>query len=1651
MIYQWLFSRSLLLLILVLFSIKGIGFSQTNCIKAPSSVCLGSCIPVEYVGNNSDFASYNWTISCGTITNPTLKNPHEACFNSTGICTIMLITQEPGSGPETCTVQVNVEPIPTARFVLRTDSVCSGNCLGLRVDLTGKPPFMITYRDTTGNHIVRSGSNSTIISVCPTVSQFIAIINVTDANCVNQGVLDAFRIKVFAPFKAFTYQEHSKLCASPPAFLYRWFECGTNNLVSNNSCFTPPKEDCYCAVVFNGFCYDTACTVFKCNLDCGIEIPDKAYIGDEIVIKYKGNGGPDTKKNWKYTYDHFTILESSDDSLKLKFTYPGCYPIQLKVDEEICTSSCMDSICVLSRPCACSVYNKNLIEKSSSSSGSCCYTMDVEINSESCFSHMKVLTNAGNFTNLFANGSMGLRIGDVSSQSFFIYQRAGQLPLGAYKAADFCVEGASQYTITVYYYFNNNGINDSCKYQYVFDCSLKTPNKCDSVTSFLELVHTNSPSCCYFIRTNNPFANYFNYLTVTVSGATVNTLTPSLGYLIVNSSLNSFTINHNLGFIPSGFITPASFCLNVLNNPVTINLYYIKFGVAKNDTCHYRFLLNCPDDGTPKENCCDSTKATLSKVGTQNCCWDLFSYSKISKCFSKICVTASSGNFTNVVANNGWSVSSIANGICFTPTGNFISTGTVNPGQFCMTGFSNPITFIVNYYDSNGNLVPDCRQVFVKECPIKQCSCEGLDNQIFQTSSNPGICCHSFLGTIPFNSCFTRISVSINAGVLSNIVPSSGYSVVNPGSSGFFLTPNSGFLPSGNITPATFCVSGAQVYSITIQYYYIDQNGFEQRCVFTQMFDCPKEIPKCTCDSLLTQINQISTIAGTCCHNFTSTVTTSNCFTKIGVSTSAGVLGNIQASSGFVISNPGSTSFTITHGSNYIPSGNITPASFCVSGATIYTITVQYFYLDQNGIEQRCIETMLFDCPNIKPLCNCDSLNTQVVPHSINPGLCCYSIASQIHPAQCFTKASVSVSAGSITNIQLASGFNLVNQSSTGFLFSHTSGFIPSGSINPATFCISGASVYTITIQYYYVDNNGIEQRCVKSQTFDCPNVNKPCNCDSLSVNIVQTSNNPGLCCNRIDALIPAASCMIGMSVSVNPGILANVVPSTNYTIGNLTASSFNIGHTSGFLPQGNISPVNFCVTGANVYTILVKFTYVNNGKIDSCVFNRTFECKPADTSAICDQSSCSGSRVWQSIGTTLGNLVYDLKSYKCKLYAAGQFSSINNQAVGNIAYWDGTNWNPIPGGGTNGPIRVLEVHNGLLYVGGRFTLAGSVPVNNLAVWNGSNWADVGGGVTGINPSPTVFALLSTNNGLIVGGQFAQLGNSSIVNNIALWNGSWSAPFANGIPYPIGTLRIYNSDLYAAGAFFSAPYYNIAKWNGISWSPLSPNGITLQNNVTYDGVSSSFIWNNELLIGGNFKNAENIPNTRKITRWNGSNFLSMIEGDIADTTASIRDFIRYDGDLFVGGAFSMIGNTAALGVARSVNSNWNSVNHTGKLVWALETYDSCGAIPCDLYSAGEGFLNRWKCITSVENNNVSSWVKIYPNPARDVLNIKLEVQGDGEFEYRITNITGQELRKVKFLNLTSIQIDIQDIPSGLYQIEVTHKTKGKAQKKFVKM
>jgi gliding motility-associated-like protein len=263
------------------------------------------------------------------------------------------------------------------------------------------------------------------------------------------------------------------------------------------------------------------------------------------------------------------------------------------------------------------------------------------------------------------------------------------------------------------------------------------------------------------------------------------------------------------------------------------------------------------------------------------------------------------------------------------------------------------------------------------------------------------------------------------------------------------------------------------------------------------------------------------------------------------------------------------------------------------------------------------------------------------------------------------------------------------------------------------------------------------------------------------------------------------------------------------------------------------------------------------------------------------------------------------------KLYAGGEFLTVNGITVNNVAVWNisSSSWsalNPgtagvsgLPAGsppGAKAGVYALTLCNNNLYAGGRFTsVNGATTANNIAAWNGSAWSTLsGGGQTGVsnttvvNPANVasavwdapVMALTNDGKTVYVGGDFNKVNNVTGCNNIAAWNvfsSTWSTMGA-GMTWPgsgttatdntfgdqanVYALTMYGSNVIAGGDFMKAGTVGgantslfVAQWNGSAWSALS----TTCGGATESDVFCLTTSNGMLYAGGQFP--QDVPNT----------------------------------------------------------------------------------------------------------------------------------------------------------------------------------------------
>ena len=150
-----------------------------------------------------------------------------------------------------------------------------------------------------------------------------------------------------------------------------------------------------------------------------------------------------------------------------------------------------------------------------------------------------------------------------------------------------------------------------------------------------------------------------------------------------------------------------------------------------------------------------------------------------------------------------------------------------------------------------------------------------------------------------------------------------------------------------------------------------------------------------------------------------------------------------------------------------------------------------------------------------------------------------------------------------------------------------------------------------------------------------------------------------------------------------------------------------------------------------------------------------------------------SFSQSWMPVGSGFDKHVISLFSDTSTgiLYAGGRFDSSGTIPINRIARWNGTSWDSMGTGLTNGNVNTISKYGGFIYAGGSFPTAGNTVVNYFTRWNGTGWDSIGINTSNCN----VKTMCEYNGELYVGGGFPNVGNLT-ANNIARWNGTSRIP-----------------------------------------------------------------------------------------------------------------------------------------------------------------------------------------------------------------------------------------------------------------------------------
>ncbi len=421
--------------------------------------------------------------------------------------------------------------------------------------------------------------------------------------------------------------------------------------------------------------------------------------------------------------------------------------------------------------------------------------------------------------------------------------------------------------------------------------------------------------------------------------------------------------------------------------------------------------------------------------------------------------------------------------------------------------------------------------------------------------------------------------------------------------------------------------------------------------------------------------------------------------------------------------------------------------------------------------------------------------------------------------------------------------------------------------------------------------------------------------------------------------------------------------------------------------------------------------------------------------------------------------------TFNSKLIVGGGFSSAGGNFASAVAAWDGANWSTlntgIQGGiGVWAGVHALVVYNNELIAAGSFSAANTNTLGNIAKWDGTNWQNI--------PSPmsansalnfcVIRALTVYNSKLIAAGNFLASGAGGM-QHIAQWDGTSWTPLGTGLSGPtasafyiVESMVVYNGELYAAGSFTNAggvAVNNIAKWNGTAWSTV---GTGIPSCTSGKNIPSLCVYNNELYAGNC---------TTGISKWNGTSWVT-VGGGMAQSGLGVYSMVVYDNKLIVGGLFTSMGGNSFFNIAAWDGSAWTYVggnplyaasgaNGLYPDVSALIGYNGC------LYAGGS--FNKSNDVPQVTNlNNIAKYcgtvgideydkninITVYPNPSTSQFNFNGLV---GENTIQVTDITGRALLTEK-INTENHTIKL-NAAQGIYFYKISDKQNRVQQAKLV--
>lgn len=402
------------------------------------------------------------------------------------------------------------------------------------------------------------------------------------------------------------------------------------------------------------------------------------------------------------------------------------------------------------------------------------------------------------------------------------------------------------------------------------------------------------------------------------------------------------------------------------------------------------------------------------------------------------------------------------------------------------------------------------------------------------------------------------------------------------------------------------------------------------------------------------------------------------------------------------------------------------------------------------------------------------------------------------------------------------------------------------------------------------------------------------------------------------------------------------------------------------------------------------------------------------------------------------------------RMFIGGAFSKVNGTECVNVVSWNGTQFEAL-GNGLPGTIHALEYFDGMLYAGGSF-MGGN---NNLAVWDGNSWI-LSNVLLG-----EVMTLHVHAGALYAGGSLAISGTASLiyVNLAKLENGNWTAQGTGSFDGPIRTLATYQGDLVAGGEFQAYNQDSLgytARYASDAWTSL---GDGLDNDVY-----TLYVQIDTLYAGGRFFNDLQSP-TFGLARIDTGDWKQLIDPTqyIKPSNPTYSEYVSVlypltvgnSTELYVGGHFGIYPLVGVFGDNIATLEGGGGDAYLGAVAQLDAPVMSLASLNTDLYLGGQFTGHLSKTGAPVEPVGIGEGLRIphlsmQPNPASDQAFIELgDIPLKPDMQLRVFSAAGYQTEVPYSMYQTGIEVQLEQLPQGMYYFEVVDPIRKMGVGKFV--